>query len=103
MQVKAPAKLNLTLDVLGLREDGYHEMKMVMQSITLADTLTIVPGTGESIRVATNLDFLPDGDKNLAAVAARAYWKARGEEQEETTAHVWMNVPTLVSHSWPTK
>ena len=80
MQVKAPAKLNLTLDVLGLREDGYHEMKMVMQSITLADTLTIVPGTGKSIRVATNLDFLPDGDKNLAAVAARAYWKARGEE-----------------------
>ncbi len=79
MQVKALAKLNLTLDVLGCRQDGYHDMKMVMQSITLADTLTIRPGTGESIRVATNLDFLPDGDRNLAAIAARAFWDARGE------------------------
>ena len=39
--VEAPAKLNLTLDVLGKREDGYHEMKMVMQSVSLADTLTL--------------------------------------------------------------
>ena len=41
MEVQARAKLNLTLDVLGKRPDGYHDLKMVMQSITLADTLTL--------------------------------------------------------------
>ena len=42
--VQAPAKLNLTLDVLGRRADGYHDLKMVMQSLTLADRLTLRPG-----------------------------------------------------------
>ena len=42
--IQAPAKLNLTLDVLGRREDGYHDLKMVMQSITLADRLTLRSG-----------------------------------------------------------
>ena len=38
----APAKLNLTLDVLGKREDGYHDMRMIMQSVSLADAVTIM-------------------------------------------------------------
>lgn len=41
LTLTAPAKLNLTLDVLGRREDGYHEMKMVMQSVSLRDELTL--------------------------------------------------------------
>lgn len=93
MQIKALAKLNLTLDVLGCREDGYHDMKMVMQSITLADTLTISPGTGPSIRVSTNLDFLPDGDKNLAAIAARAFWDAREEAPRPLDIAIEKRIP----------
>ena len=49
LTVEAPAKLNLTLDVLGKRPDGYHDLRMVMQSITLGDTLTLEPG-GEGVR-----------------------------------------------------
>ena len=49
IKVSAPAKLNLTLDVLGRREDGYHEMKMVMQSVSLCDTLTLTIEPGEGI------------------------------------------------------
>ena len=41
MEIQANAKLNLTLDVLGKRPDGYHDLKMIMQSITLADSLSI--------------------------------------------------------------
>ena len=41
MEIKAHAKLNLTLDVLGKRPDGYHDLRMVMQSIELPDTITL--------------------------------------------------------------
>ena len=51
MEVKALAKLNLSLDVLGTRPDGYHDMKMVMQSITLSDDITVTDNGGQGIRV----------------------------------------------------
>lgn len=78
--VQAPAKLNLTLDVLGRREDGYHDLRMVMQSVQMGDTLTLEPGKGEGIRVKSNLGFLPCDSRNLAAAAALAFWKERGIE-----------------------
>ena len=70
LTVEAPAKLNLTLDVLGRRSDGYHELRMVMQSVALADRITLETGTGGGVRVRTNLSFLPTNEKNLAAAAA---------------------------------
>ena len=78
MEVQAFAKLNLTLDVLRKRPDGYHDLRMIMQSITLADELTLEEnGTGE-LRVHSDLRFLPVGEKNLSAQAALRYWQARG-------------------------
>ena len=82
MKTRAWAKLNLTLDVLGKREDGYHDLCMVMQSVTLHDTLTLTPNEGQGLRVKTNLRFLPTGDKNLAAAAALRFWEAMGREPE---------------------
>ncbi len=70
LTVKAPAKLNLTLDVLDRRLDGFHDLKMVMTSVDLCDEVTIATGTGAGLRVRTNLSFLPNNEKNLAAVAA---------------------------------
>jgi 4-diphosphocytidyl-2-C-methyl-D-erythritol kinase len=93
MQQQALAKLNLTLDVLGRREDGYHDMCMVMQSITLADTLTIKPTTGEGIRVSTNFEFLPSDDTNLAAKAAKAFWDARGEAHQALEIDIDKHIP----------
>ena len=55
MEIQAFAKLNLTLDVLGKRPDGYHDLRMVMQSITLCDTLTLTPNQGQGLRVSTDL------------------------------------------------
>ncbi|MGN0985584.1 MAG: 4-(cytidine 5'-diphospho)-2-C-methyl-D-erythritol kinase [Candidatus Enterenecus sp.] len=77
MQVKAYAKLNLTLDILRKREDGYHDLQMVMQSIGLADTLTVTPAQGEGA-MRTNLAYLPADGRNLAQMAAAAFRTATG-------------------------
>lgn len=73
MKLTAWAKLNLTLDVLRQREDGYHDLQMVMQTVTLADTLNLEPGK-EGIHVRTNFRFLPEDDRNLAMIAAKRFF-----------------------------
>lgn len=93
MEVLARAKLNLTLDVLGKRPDGYHDLKMVMQSITLSDTLTLTPNEGQGLRVSTNLGFLPADRSNLAAAAAICYWKARERGEEDLDIHIEKCIP----------
>ena len=71
----AYAKLNLTLDILGRRGDGYHEMKMVMQTVSLCDDVTVtLRGSGISCRVAGAA--LPCDERNLAVKAARAFCEA---------------------------
>ena len=93
MEVQAYAKLNLTLDVLGKREDGYHDLCMVMQSITLHDTLTLEQTPGAGLRVGTNLRFLPTGEKNLAAAAALRFWEALGREPEDLDIRIEKRIP----------
>lgn len=68
--VKALAKINLGLDVLRRREDGYHEVKMVMQTIHLCDSLTIRKAD-KGIHLTSNLSFLPANENNLAHRAAQ--------------------------------
>lgn len=74
MEVLAHAKLNLSLDVLSRREDGYHDLRMVMQTVELADVISLREEAEEGVRVSTNLHFLPNDERNLAAVAAKAFW-----------------------------
>ncbi len=78
MELSANAKINLTLDILRKREDGYHDLQMVMQAVTLADTLTVVPARGVEGQALSDLHFLPTGGKNLAQVAAAAFRQATG-------------------------
>ena len=93
MEVQAHAKLNLTLDILGKREDGYHDLCMVMQSISLADTLTLDDSQGQGLRVRANLHFLPTGEKNLAAAAALRFWEALGRAPESLDIHIEKHIP----------
>ena len=79
MEALACAKLNLTLDVLGKRADGYHELRMVMTSIDLADRLTLEFGSGAGVSIRTNLGFLPSDKRNLAWLAADAFSKTSGK------------------------
>lgn len=78
MELSAYAKINLTLDILRKREDGYHDLQMVMQSVTLADALTVTPARGAAGAAVTDLHFLPTGGKNLAQMAAAAFRQATG-------------------------
>lgn len=75
ISVPAYAKLNLTLDILGKRDDGYHEMKMVMQTISLHDDVTVtLTDKGITCRIAGA--ELPCDERNLAVKAANAFCEA---------------------------
>ncbi len=93
MEVRAHAKLNLTLDVLGRRPDGYHDLRMVMQSVALADVLTLEESGDGELRVRTNLHFLPNNEKNLAAQAALRWWEARGQAPRGLEITIEKSVP----------
>ncbi len=89
----ACAKLNLALDILGKRPDGYHEMRMVMQSIDLADHVTVSTCPGKEIVVTTDLPYLPKGDGNIAAKAALWFFSSVGMEPEGLAIDIQKNVP----------
>ncbi len=71
ISVKALAKINLGLDVVRRREDGYHEVRMIMQTIHLFDRLEIKKTSSGGITMTTNLSFLPTNENNLVYQAAK--------------------------------
>lgn len=73
IRIYARAKINLTLDVLKKRPDGYHDVKMIMQTIKLADIVDVtLTQTGE-IELRTNLSYLPTNNKNIAYKACELF------------------------------
>ncbi|EEL52577.1 4-diphosphocytidyl-2-C-methyl-D-erythritol kinase [Bacillus cereus Rock3-44] len=69
--MKAPAKINLSLDVLGKRQDGYHEVKMIMTTIDLADRLELTELSEDRIEIVSHNRYVPDDQRNLAYQAAK--------------------------------
>ena len=74
----AYAKLNISLDVTGKREDGFHDMVMIMQSVSLCDELSILPTEGGRVEASSNLRFVPRDERNLAVRAAQRFLEAAG-------------------------
>ncbi len=70
LELEAPAKINLTLNVIGKRADGYHELESVMQQISLRDKIFLQTG-GVGISVASSSKQIPDNEENLAFQAAQ--------------------------------
>lgn len=68
--VKAPAKINLSLDVLHKRPDGYHEVEMIMTTIDLADRIELALLDNDVIKIVSLNRFVPDDQRNLAYQAA---------------------------------
>lgn len=83
--VHAQAKANLVLDVLGRRSDGYHEVRMVVTSLDLADTLVVIPAPA-LVEVVTDAPDVPGGPENLVHQAAVLLREAAG--RPELGAHI---------------
>lgn len=71
LELKAYGKINLGLDVVRKREDGYHEVRMIMQTVNLYDKIVMDKTSEPGIRTETNLPYVPDGEGNLAYRAAK--------------------------------
>lgn len=81
MELKALGKINLGLDVLGRRENGYHDVRMVMQTLYLYDQITIEKTEKPGIELSTNLFYLPVNENNLAYRAADLLMQEFGVEE----------------------
>ncbi len=89
---RARAKLNLALDVGAMRADGYHEMRMLMQTITLCDDVRIRLGTGRWW--ADGMDTLPHDLKNLALKAADVFFQAAGIDPDGVEVTLTKRIPS---------
>lgn len=97
MKVKAPAKINLTLDIVGRRPDGYHDVAMVMQTVSLYDEVS-VEFTGEeggAISVSCpGFPDVPDDDSNIVCKAARAFYAHTKLEPRPLSVTIDKKIPT---------
>ena len=87
------AKINLTLDVLGKRADGYHDLQSVMQTISIRDDMEIDVGTGKPWRLLCSVDGIPTDEKNLAWKAAKVYCDAMDKDPEGLEIRIVKRIP----------
>ncbi|MCL2366790.1 MAG: 4-(cytidine 5'-diphospho)-2-C-methyl-D-erythritol kinase [Oscillospiraceae bacterium] len=90
---QAYAKINISLDIVSKMSDGYHNMKMVMQTVSLADEIAIECTKGEGIKVKSGLQFLPDDERNIAVKAALAFYTHTGIWGQKTYIHIQKSIP----------
>lgn len=88
------AKLNLTLDVLGKREDGYHDLQSVMQTISVRDDIEIDVGTGKPWRLLCDKEGIPCDERNLAWKAARVYLDAVKKDPDGIEIRITKRIPS---------
>ena len=91
---KAYAKLNLSLDVLCRREDGFHDLKSVMQTVSLHDTVELNVGTGQPWKLICGRENIPCDERNIAWKAAKLYCDAIGKDPEGLTIRIEKNIPS---------
>lgn len=88
------AKLNLTLDVLGKREDGYHDLQSVMQTISIRDDVEIDIGTGKPWTLECSKEGIPTDESNLAWKAARVYCEAMKKDPNGIAIRITKRIPS---------
>lgn len=94
MKVKAFGKINLTLDVLGRRRDGYHLLDTVMQTVSIWDELEIQTGGERGVRLECNRESLPLDSKNTVYRAAKFFLEDQGLVNEGLTVYIHKFIPS---------
>ena len=87
------AKLNLTLDVLGKREDGYHDLQSVMQTISVRDDVEIDIGTGKPWALLCDKENIPTDERNLAWKAAKVFFDAVKKDPNGIEIRITKRIP----------
>lgn len=88
------AKVNLTLDVLGKREDGYHDLKSIMQTLSIRDDIEIDMGTGKPWKLLCDKEGIPTDERNLAWKAARVYCDAVKKDPDGLEIRITKRIPS---------
>ncbi len=88
------AKLNLTLDVLGKREDGYHDLQSVKQTISIRDDIEIDVGTGKPWKLLCSVEGIPTDERNLAWKAAKVYCDAMNKDPDGLEIRITKRIPS---------
>ena len=87
------AKLNLSLDIVSKRNDGYHDLISVMQSIGLSDEITIECVPGKGITIENSVPYLPEDERNIAVMAALEFFDYTGIQGYQTHIRIEKNIP----------
>ncbi len=94
MKLKAYAKINLTLDIVGKREDGFHLLDTVMQSVSLWDDVELTPAKEPGIRLRCDRNYLPTNTKNTACKAADLFFSHCGIKNAGLEISLKKRIPT---------
>ena len=94
MKINAYGKINLTLDVVGRREDGYHLLDTVMQTISVWDELEIQHSRQPGVHLQCNRESLPTDSKNTAFRAAKFFLEDRGLQNEGVYIFIKKHIPS---------
>ena len=88
------AKINLTLDVLDKRSDGYHDIKSIMQTISIRDDVEIDVDTGMPWTIECSMEGIPNDSRNLAWKAAEVFYKVTGLTTSGLSIRITKRIPT---------
>lgn len=91
--VRAYAKINLMLDILGRIENGYHDLFMIMQSVGIYDIVTVEKRAGKDIVISCDIDDIPTDESNLAYKAAVEFFSYTGAESYGVAIDIQKNIP----------
>ena len=91
--VKSKAKINLSLDVISKREDGYHNLSMIMHTVNLCDTLTFEEKQREDVFLSSNLSYLPCDNRNIVYKSYEAFYNNVNIKKQGFDIHINKVVP----------
>ena len=94
IKLKAPAKINLSLDVLGKRPDGYHELATIMQAVSLFDTITLEDNDSGEITLSCNYEGVPCDEKNICYKEAERFFEYTKRENKGLHIDIDKTIPT---------